>query len=75
MSSRFLHEGALLIRNDPKFKEFREWLDYEQEQALIVLTSNQDDRKMYSAQGKYQILRELKNLIESAPAQLEKLAR
>lgn len=75
MNDRFLFESLLLIRNDSRFTELRKWLDHEQEQALIVLTSIQDDRKMYSAQGRYSLLRDLKNLIDAAPEQLEKLAR
>ena len=75
MNHRFVCEAALLIRNDPRFKEFIEWVDAEQKVALQVLTGMQEDRKLYAAQGAYNALQKLKDLIESAPAQLDKLAR
>lgn len=75
MNHRLLLEGAMLIRNDPRFKEFRDWLTSNHAEALTVLAGGREANLLHRAQGAYGAYGDVLNLIETAPAQLEKLAR
>jgi hypothetical protein len=72
VANKFLLESALRLRNGPEFQEFRAWLDSEQQQALKVLTGNQEHGKMLAAQGAYAQIQRIKDLLEDAPKLLDK---
>ena len=74
MNQRNLLESLLIIRNDPKFRELLEWVDLKQKEALTTLRSA-EGAKVHQAQGAFNTLQQLKDLIDAAPAQLDKMAR
>lgn len=75
MNDRFLHECFLRIRNQTEFSPVREWLDAEQKKVLMLFSGAKDANQMFAAQGAFNTLQNLKNLIEDSPRVLEKLAQ
>jgi len=67
-----LPEVLIRLRNLDEFEPFRKWLEEEKSQALKVLVSSQEDRRMYAAQGAYNQIERLQNLINGADALLDK---
>lgn len=67
-----LLESCILIRNDPRFEAFRNYLKNEMEVALKVLVGSQDDRAMHVAQGAYNALKRVFDLVEESPRLLDK---
>lgn len=70
--NRFLLECTLKIRNLDEFAAFREYLKQEEKAAMKVLAGSRDDRMMYNAQGSYQTLIAIQELIEQSPGLLDK---
>jgi hypothetical protein len=70
--NRGLLECLIRIRNLNEFSEFRALLEAEKQIALNVLTGNQDATKLYAAQGAYNQIQRLQDLIEKAPTLLDK---
>lgn len=75
MNYRNLLEAAMMIRNDPRFAEFRAFIDAEQDIALQSMLTAIEPNHIYNAQGGHKALTRVKNLIEDAPASLDKMAR
>jgi hypothetical protein len=55
-----------------EFSEFRAHLETEKQIALNVLTGNQDATRLYTAQGAYNQIQRLQDLIEKAPTLIDK---
>lgn len=74
MNQRNLLESLLIIRNDARFRDVAEWFDAKQNEALAVMRSA-EGAKLHQAQGAYNVMQQLKDLIDAAPEQLDKMAR
>lgn len=72
---RPLLEALLKINNLDDFKAFREYLVEQLEVHKTRLVYMADDRQVHNLQGRAQALKELMDLIESAPAVLDKATR
>lgn len=72
---RPLLEALLKINNLDDFKAFREYLVEQLETHKTRLVYMADDRQVHNLQGRAQALKELMDLIESAPAVLDKATR
>ena len=71
-SDRVLLEALLKINNLNEFSAFREYLAGVLEDHKSRLVFMADDRQVHNLQGRAQALRELIDLIEGAPAALDK---
>jgi hypothetical protein len=71
-SDRALQEALLKINNLNDFLAFREYLAATLEDYKTRLVHMADDRQVHNLQGRAQALKELMDLIESAPAVLDK---
>lgn len=69
---RPLLEALLKINNLNDFKAFREYLTEQLETHKTRLVFMADDRQVHNLQGRAQALKELMDLIEGAPAALDK---
>lgn len=69
---RPLLEALLKINNLNDFKPFREYLAGQLEMHKTRLVFMADDRQVHNLQGRAQALKELMDLIEGAPAALDK---
>lgn len=69
---RPLLEALLKINNLNDFKAFREYLTEQLETHKTRLVFMADDRQVHNLQGRAQALKELIDLIEGAPAALDK---
>lgn len=57
------------LANQP---QMREWLKARHDKELEVLVNNQDIETLRKAQGKAQLLQEMMNLMDKAPAALKR---
>lgn len=71
MVTPHIHEVALRLRNEPQFAPFKEWLLTEKAKLVEYLIAS-DDRVTKVLQGQAQMLNKVIDLIEGAPAVLEK---
>lgn len=71
-TDRALLEALLKINNLNEFAAFREYLSEVLEEHKTRLVFMADDRQVHNLQGRAQALSELRDLIESAPAALDK---
>ena len=72
-NDRALYEALLKINNLNDFSAFRDYLNATLEEHKARLVFMADDRQVHNLQGRAQALKELKDLIEGAPAALDKL--
>ena len=75
MLSRALLESLIRIRNLNEFTAFKDHLAEQVQQAMKTLAGANDDRMMHKAQGAYQALQALQDLIEGSPELLDKERR
>lgn len=71
-TDRALLEALLRINNLNDFSAFREYLAGQLEEHKTRLVFMADDRQVHNLQGRAQALSELIDLIEGAPAALDK---
>lgn len=71
-TDRALLEALLRINNLNDFSAFREYLVEQLEEHKTRLVFMADDRQVHNLQGRAQALSELIDLIEGAPAALDK---
>jgi hypothetical protein len=71
-TDRALLESLLKINNLNEFLAFREYLAATLEEYKTRLVHMADDRQVHNLQGRAQALKELIDLIGSAPAALDK---
>jgi hypothetical protein len=72
---RILMESALRIYNSPEFKEYRAWIEKQQEEALKAIISANEDQQIYAARGAYKAVQQFKDLLKNAASVLDKMAR
>jgi hypothetical protein len=68
-----LYEAALLIKHDPRFGAYRDWLAKNFEQESSRCRKELNDVVMRRAQGAAEAWEKSKDLIERAPELLEKV--
>lgn len=66
--------AALRVRNDPTLRPLLAWLITERDMALAALVKGQDDRIMHCGRGAYIAFDRIIDLIDTAPAVLDKKA-
>lgn len=64
--------AALRIKHDPTLQPLLAWLKDERNVALAALVKGQDDRIMHCGRGAYIAFDRIIDLIETAPAVLDK---
>lgn len=73
-NERALYEALLKINNLNEFSAFRDYLKETLEEHKARLVFMADDRQVHNLQGRAQALKELTDLLESAPGWLDKQA-